>query len=751
MLLPKLFHYFHRLLILSALALFCTILLGYTSPVQAQTSGSSSTSVASDVILNSHTRSQINLIDFSSALICQLVGIDIINPTQGCLGVNSTTGQIGYSQPGSGQPVGGLMGFAIGGITTTFQPPTSTSQFTDYLANNFGILKPVFAQEGASGSFQSFEFLQQLFIALRDLTFMILVILFIIIGIAIMLRLKIDPRTVMSIQNQIPRIIIGIVLISFSYAIAGFLTDMMWVTTYFGINTVGGIAQKQCPKQDGKRDITEVATRSLYNSPIIYAHNLFNTDSCFGVNGQWSGLSGLSRQVGGSIGDILTSTIIQGLGGNGQNMDIISLDDCSLIDGILHPSKCAKAAAFGVISSIIGIIGLVVVIIAILLALVRLWFTLLKAYVYILLDVISAPLQIGAGLFPGSKMGFSRWIRHLLAYLLVFPATAIILTLASVFALNKDINNGQGAASFLPPFVGNPYGTTNFGAFIAFALILITPELLEMIKDALQVKNSDRATKAIAGGFNRGLAPVSAGLGGLGKEVFGKNKDGGYKIGTQMLLRAGDKIGVTGLNTENKALSKYTGLNKLRAMKEKSAIYNENRMRYSRDAIRREATRAGDVARYEAIGRGETNQRAEQLAEQAKLNVIKRGQLAATSRSSTASTPTGSMPRKTFWSNFKAAKNTTATPPPSPTQTNTPAGGSSPRTAPTPPAGAPIPPTAPIKASWQKRGLDNVLVTTSGTTILKQVPGGYSEPNGFVVITDLTGWLRSKNPPYVIV
>ena len=40
----------------------------------------------------------------------------------------------------------------------------------------------------------------------------------------------------MTIQNQIPKIIISLILVTFSFAIAGFLIDLMWVSIYVVIN-----------------------------------------------------------------------------------------------------------------------------------------------------------------------------------------------------------------------------------------------------------------------------------------------------------------------------------------------------------------------------------------------------------------------------------------------------------------------------------------------------------------------------------
>src|SRR3989338_11081239 len=121
-------------------------------------------------------------------------------------------------------------------ISMLYAPPIHTSDYFQSLANNFGIVKNANAQTKGTG-FDGLKPLQNLWEAFRNIVYLLFVIVFVVIGLAIMLRIKIDPRTVMTIQNQIPKIIIGILLVTFSFAIAGFLVDIMWILTnlIFGI------------------------------------------------------------------------------------------------------------------------------------------------------------------------------------------------------------------------------------------------------------------------------------------------------------------------------------------------------------------------------------------------------------------------------------------------------------------------------------------------------------------------------------
>ena len=61
--------------------------------------------------------------------------------------------------------------------------------------------------------------------AFRNFAYVLITLLFIIMGLMIMFRVKIDPRTVVSFQSALPKIIMALILVTFSYAIVGLLID----------------------------------------------------------------------------------------------------------------------------------------------------------------------------------------------------------------------------------------------------------------------------------------------------------------------------------------------------------------------------------------------------------------------------------------------------------------------------------------------------------------------------------------------
>lgn len=469
---------------------------------------------------------QILLTGFSGTAICALSGIDIFHPGYNCAGQKIQKDGTAPTSQVNTKPLGAL-GFITSGIGALYQKPASAGESIQYLASNFGIAKKTLAQDSGAGGFQSFSFLQNMFVRVRDISFLLLVFAFILIGIAIMLRFKIDPRTVMTLQNQIPKIIVAIVMITFSYTIAGALVDGMWLVTYFGINTLGSISQGECGNGGNGNTFAGVGTQQLLNNPVAFTSHVFSDAGC---NGSFDGIGGLSYDIGSSMSTGITTAVTDALGfdqqsdlncGVGINIDIGPLD----LGG--DPGDCIQKGIYSFLSWLISILAFLIILIAIIIALIRLWITLVKAYVYIILDVLTAPLQILVGILPGGRMGFTRWLRHITGYLLLFPASAFIIFLALAFSLNPQLNQEpvDPAQVFFPPLIGVPGSSGKLGYLIAFGLIMILPEALEMIKEAMQIKGNSRVSSAIVGGFGRGVGPATA-LGGLGGALFGKDKNG---------------------------------------------------------------------------------------------------------------------------------------------------------------------------------------------------------------------------------
>src|SRR3989344_3939232 len=501
-----------------------------TSQAHSASSGQANYPVAntnSDVPNNLHNWTQNVMIEVMSALTCQLAGVDPINSKQGCLGIDSASGKIGFL-PKAGSPdgalakSGGAIGFMGNMIATLYTPPLHTSDYFQNLAQNFGISKKTYAQNTGAG-FQGLTPLIGVWSAFRNIVYLFLVIVFLVIGLAIMLRVKIDRRTVMTIQNQIPKIIIGIVVVTFSFAIAGFLIDLMWVFIYLIFGIFSGMSPEIARSVSGLNP-----TAMQESSPL-------------GVQG-FGGIASITWHSGNSIVGAVTNLL--GLG----------LLDFSFMNILIHALSVGVGAGVALFTKGFQLFGTdivvdrvgagfaagvtaevalrwiipyaiayLVILIALLVALFRLWFALIMAYVHILIDVVLAPFWIIGGIIPGSPISLSGWLRDIIANLAAFPAVIGMFMLGKVFmdAFTCDVKiqtcKDSLAHNFVPPLIGNPGDPSLIGSLIGLGIILMTPNVVNMLKTALKAPKIDtggvgRAVGAGVGVLTAPVRPVAQGF-----------------------------------------------------------------------------------------------------------------------------------------------------------------------------------------------------------------------------------------------
>lgn len=470
-----------------------------------------------------HNRVQVAFIELLAGAGCQLAGIDVTRPDRKCLQVNSVTGTIGYAKTSS-MGVMGILGNAITSLYTNM--PAHTGDYIAYLHNNFGFAKPALA---AGEGYTSLAPMMGIWVTIRNVAYLMIVLVFIFIGFAIMLRVKIDPRTVMTIENQIPKIIIGLILITLSFAIAGFLIDLMYISIYLlyqvyaampltnhsltpavfqsntplGIVTGGYISPLQNPFQSipalGSPYIAMVV--SLANPLADFMKNILNIPA---PNYGWSSFLG---PLSGGAGTPLNS--LQAGSPVGLIIDIVSLmltiKVLGLVFSALNSVPFGGLIGIGVSAATGGwiytffektlrdlapnVIAFFIVYIAIIIAMMRLLFGLLTAWVSILFSIALAPFQIFLGLIPGAKGGFGDWLKGLVANLMAFPVTAGIFLLGS--ALIQVFSQANSNAFFVPPMLGG--GSVPVGALLGIIVLFAASQGPQMAKDMLQVKDDKYA------------------------------------------------------------------------------------------------------------------------------------------------------------------------------------------------------------------------------------------------------------------
>ncbi|RJQ38419.1 hypothetical protein C4559_01370 [Candidatus Microgenomates bacterium] len=497
-----------------------------------------------DVPKNLHTWTQTVMIEVMSTMICQLSGVDPINPKQGCLGIDSVTNKIGFLKPqendGSQPKIGGAIGFMNNMIVTLYNPPLHTSDYFNYLSQNFGVVKKTYAQ---GLGFSGLNPLMGLWTAMRNVVYLFFVVVFVVIGLALMLRIKIDARTVMTIENQIPKIIIGLVLVTFSFAIAGFLIDLMYVFIYLIYSIISGVPGAQVTSLDpglmqGKTAVEAAngiaGAGGIFGITYNISGNLKTIiQSMLGISGctdpgscvssMFSPLSFLGDMFSGSAGTHnvidLVFGLISGYAGvevfktlaTAGSLNIAGFDVGRLISwgGGFPAAGVAYAGTQYLLREILPfLIVYIIIFIAILWALLRLWFQLLTAYIFILLDVILAPFFIITGVFPGG-LGIGGWLRDIVSNLSVFPVTIAMFLISKVIV--DSIGNSKDGI-FTPPLIGNPTPYANnpspITSIIALGILLLTPQVVAIMKDALKAPQF-KYTAAIGQAIGKGIGAVN--------------------------------------------------------------------------------------------------------------------------------------------------------------------------------------------------------------------------------------------------
>lgn len=464
--------------------------------------------VDSDVPQNQHTYTQAVTIEVLSAVICQITGIDPVDPSTGCLGINPQTRKLGLAQPpldSNGKPqLGGVLGSTTDMIAYTYRPVVSTSAYTQYLSENFGIVKK--AHAATDYGFDNLKPILGLWMTVRNISYMLLTIAFIFIGVGIMLRVKIDPRTVMSIQNQIPKIIIAIILITFSYAMSAVLIDLMWVTTYAGIN----VLSEHFPK-DGE-SLAQKANKNLLTPPLLFANQIFETPS--------GGIFHITQDVSNNVGELLRNVVkdifrldygdkcFNAGAGNILKSGFNAISPINI--GGAKPLIDFRACLAGALAFFASIVVKLVLLVVLVITLFKIWFTLLKAYLYTIMYVIISPVMIVFGLLPTKPLGFENWLRRFFVNIAVFPLTAFMIVAARL--LMDLFDTKTGGALFVPPLVGNPNPNLNFGAILAFGALLITPQIQTILREKMGVKNVG-TPGIMAAGIAGGAAVIGAPVG----------------------------------------------------------------------------------------------------------------------------------------------------------------------------------------------------------------------------------------------
>lgn len=378
----------------------------------------------------------------------------------------------------------GALPFLSQAIGTVYEnPPASAIYYASNILQSLGG-KAAYAQNQGFG-FDRLGPILHIWKAFRNVTYVLFTLIFVVVGLAIMLRVKISPQAVITIENAIPKIIGSLILVTFSYAIAGFMIDLMNVIMALGISilTSQGIQPSLIQIFGWAPPIpaAQVGPQKVMNWGFYSLTAMFFAPK--------RGLMLIGRIIGAMIG-VLTLNPLAGIAG-------------SLLVG---PS---------LVKLIWSVIALVLMF--------KLFFALIKAYINILISVILSPFQIMLGAIPGLQAGgFGKWLKGIFTELMIFPAVAIIAIIGNYILQKVNLGNLWVAPLIGPPELNlAPDWFPEFGisgrissvftqTIIGMGFLIILAKIPDIIRQAMKTETGYGAAVGEA------LAPIGMGAAAIG-------------------------------------------------------------------------------------------------------------------------------------------------------------------------------------------------------------------------------------------
>ncbi len=304
-------------------------------------------------------------------------------------------------------------------------PPATTDMYVADVLNSAGVAvaPPAYAQ---GLGFVALNPVLELWKTFRNVAYIFYVLMFVVIGFMIMLRQKVGQHAITA-QQAIPSIIVSLIFVTFSYAIAGFLIDLMYLSMFL----IVGIFES----------VTEIGSE-------VIGYNIFQLGKEFINQGYFSGKDAAYNMVP------------------------------EMIQAALNSGNFVGQSAVSWVSGIT--VGLIVAV-AVLIATFKLFFELLKSYATIVLMVVTAPIQLMIGAIPG-KNTVSSWIKSLVGNLSAFP---VVLMGFIMFRIFVDGAMGTQSGGFMPPFLLSNGTANSITALMGLAILLAIPEIVKKVKDSL--------------------------------------------------------------------------------------------------------------------------------------------------------------------------------------------------------------------------------------------------------------------------
>lgn len=331
---------------------------------------------------------------------------------------NKGTGQINITPPPFSNSLTGNLSQGLGYMFNN--KPASSTEYIAYVSNNLKrnkIIENTYAADGGYG-FQALSPVLPIWKAFRNIAYMLFAIAFVMYGVMIMFRIRIDSKTAANITLAIPKLVTTLLLITFSYAIVGLLVDITTVLMSLSIDVLR---------------VGEIIT-GFDNGAI-----------------QWASGQGRVGLVGSLIINSITGFLVT---------PIVVLN--IVLGGILGTAIGATTIAFTPINFTVSFIIFLIFILALLFSYGKIFFAVLKSYITIIIHLIFAPIMILGEVFPGSK-SFASWIMTIIGNLAIFPVISFFLVLSYALMVQPLMSGLDALGGALGSSTGVTLPSIDFG------------------------------------------------------------------------------------------------------------------------------------------------------------------------------------------------------------------------------------------------------------------------------------------------
>lgn len=349
-------------------------------------------------------------------------------------------------------------------------------QYLAYEGQRLNLIKPVYAASG--GGWDWLNPTLPIWTISRNVSYLFFVVIFVAVGFMIMFRSKLNPQTVINIQLALPKIVVGLIMVTFSYAISGLIVDVVFLGHGLLRNIVveeGGTKCHTSPDwwpgkvfgdpntiwEQGYNKDTNTCDTSMLTPSAWPFHIMAN----FGSGEAGTGIITLAL---GGIGEIFLGTF------------------AGKLTGLFR-----LIIAFSVISATF-----------------KIFFSLLTKYVMIIILVISMPFSfLGSAL--SSQSSPIKPLKALLANTISFPITSLLLALAYYFS--KSTHGAQDLAPLYMGSFSDTRGDDITASLVAIGILMAIPTILASIDKMFEAQPiAQAATEQLAGGFRK--IPIIGGM-----------------------------------------------------------------------------------------------------------------------------------------------------------------------------------------------------------------------------------------------